>query len=281
MMNAVPIVYVNGAYLPVTEAKVSVQDRGFRLGDGVFETMRVLRGVVCFWERHEARLRAGMEALKMGSLPEVREVVREVVRRNGPEGMIRLAVSRGVGSEGYLPVGEGRPTLVVEWMALGQSMSKPLRLWLSEWRRPARGMMPVNMKLAQGVGNTLARLEAQAQGCEEALMLSAEGMVCEAASANLFWVEKGTLYTPALETGALAGVTRELLLGMTAVKEVNAPLERLQKAEEVFVTNSRWGVRSVEVLQPQGWQWSVGPVAREMGKKLDAARSAYVAASQA
>lgn len=254
-MNAEAITCLNGDYLPAARACVPVTDRGFRFGDGVFETIRLVRGVPYQWEAHLARMAAGLAALRI-TPPVVDwiEVARQVIARNtARDGFLRIAVSRGSGSIGYVPDGLTQPTWVMEHLAARPLPEYPYRLWLSPQSRA-----PQPYKLAQGVGSTLALLEARDHGCDEALQLAVDGTLCSAAAANLFWIVGSEVFTPPLESGCLAGTTRAALLRLAegAIREQRADIAVLNGADGVFLTNCRFGLWPVTRIQPLGLNFS-------------------------
>lgn len=250
--------YINGQWYEAKEATISVQDRGFRFGDGVFESIHIHQGKLLFLQKHLQRLEEGMAALKIPHPQEnITELAAEALSRNRvDEGVLRIAVSRGTGSRGYLPVRTSTPTLVIETLWMPPLTSHSVKLWFSEYRRVSPAQLPVSYKIAQGLNSTLARIEAEENGCDEALMLSVEGYLSEAASACIFWSDKhGKIYTPSLKTGALAGIGRAVLLEHMEVQQGEYQLEALQKASSVILVSAVTGIRYVTRLQPQGWAW--------------------------
>lgn len=265
-------VYLNGSILSARDARVAVTDRGFRFGDGLFETVRVESGAPVFWQRHMARLRGGMMALGIEADISVLQpaAVDLLAASRLSDGLLRIAVSRGGGSRGYLPTHEEPPTLVIEALP-PRPAPEQLTLWLSDWKRPPADVLPAQWKLAQGLNSTLARREAEAQGCGEALMLDIRGMLCEASAANLFFFREGRWHTPALGHGALAGVVRAVLRASAEVVEGEYPLEELRSASEVALTNAAWGVVPVASLAPQGWEWTARDRTRALRRVLSEA----------
>jgi branched-subunit amino acid aminotransferase/4-amino-4-deoxychorismate lyase len=250
--------YVNGQWYAEAEASISVQDRGFRFGDGVFESILIHHGRLCWLSRHLQRLSEGLNALKIATPQEnLAALAAEALRRNPlQEGVLRIAVSRGIGSRGYLPMNLSSPSVVIETLWMPPLVNRSIRLWLSSYRRISPSQLPTAHKIAQGVNSTLARLEAAENSCDEALMLSAEGSLSEAASACLFWSDNaGNIYTPSLPCGALAGIGRALLLENLPVTEGEYPLEALREASGVILVSAVTGIRNVVKLQPQGWEW--------------------------
>lgn len=267
---------LNGVLLPAAEALLPVADRGFRFGDGVFETISVHHGVPYQWEAHMARLATGLEVLRV-SLPAVdwQAHARALLHQHqAVEGTLRLSVSRGVGSRGYLPE-DATPNWVIEYLPVRPLPTAPAQLWLSQ---TARTPLPGNHKLAQGLSSVLALMEAQDHGCEEALQLTPNRLVSCAASANLFWIKGKALFTPSLATHCLAGTTRAAILRLSPlpVHACEAELEVLSSADAVFLSNSRYGVWPVAALAPAGLTFAADhPLIAQLAQLLVADRDAY------
>lgn len=262
-------IFVNNRLVTEDRAKVDCRDRGFRFGDGVFETIAIYSSTPYQWELHQARLLQGLQALKIPA-PEqdLRKIItRTLKKNNAKDGFIRIAISRGVGSKGYKPLKDLTPTVIVEHIPKPEGVPLPAKLWLSQYCKPSRRSMPTKYKLAQGINSTLALMEAEEHHCDEALILNGDGLICEAASGNLFWIRNKTLYTPSVETGCLDGTTRDALLRISPypLKQCKAWLEELKEAEYVFLTNCNWMIRPVSELQPQGWKWKTKhPVIKDL-----------------
>lgn len=250
--------YVKGRFVPAEEASLSIQERGFRFGDGIFETIRMAHGIPYQWEQHLARINQGLTALRISfDTQRLKDILQELIKKNNlKEGFIRLSISRGIGSQGYLPTAT-EATLVMETSSLSPPPAISVALWQSRYRKPAPEALPVACKLMQGVNSTLARMEAADHGCFEALQLGQGGQICEGSSSNIFWIKNGGLYTPSLESGILNGTIRQAVLRLSPypIEEGIFPLEILQEAEEVFLTNVSWLVLPVSGLQPLGWEW--------------------------
>lgn len=249
------IAYVNGRFVDDREASVSVFDRGFLYGDSVFETLRVSNGRPFRWPLHVERLRKGAAFLGI-SVPtppkELRSIMASLTDRNQlAEGLLRITLSRGPGARGYSPREAGPPTLVVTAHELPPASG--------DWRlRTASLKVAVGDKLGgHKVGsrllNVLARAEAESAGADEALILNTSGEVLEAASGNVFWVQRNLVLTPPSAIGALPGVTRAIVLELCAALGITTqkrkvPVEALQTADGMFVTNSARGIVNVASL---------------------------------
>lgn len=259
MAEPTTITCLNGRFTRAHRAAVPLADRGFRFGDGVFETIRIEGGVPYQWESHMERLAQGLAALSIRCDVDWADLAHRTLARNkARHGFLRIAISRGVGSKGYLPHPPGMPaTYAIEYLPPLPAPDKPARLWLSSWAKIPPSCLPGKFKLAQGANSTLALLEAQEHRCDEALQLTPDGMLAEAASANLFWLADGQFYTPSLDSGCLAGTTREAVLRLAhlPVRSGMYGLATLEKADAVFLTNSRAGIWPVIRLEPAGWDF--------------------------
>jgi branched-chain amino acid aminotransferase len=270
-------VLVNGQWVPEQEAKVSVFDRGFLYGDGLFETIRLYHGRPFRWAQHMRRLQCGLELLRLGlpfSLDALRTQAAELVQRNAlDEGVLRLSVSRGPGPRGYSAQGAGPATVVLSLHPSAQATApaRPIRLHTSGVRVWTADPL-AQIKSANKLRHILARVEAEAAGADAALLLNEQGQVAEADSANVFWIEAGVVCTPPLEAGVLPGITRAVVLELCprldlTWREAVAWPQTLWSAEAVFLTSSVQGIVSVGALD--GRPLSTSPV-------VDRLRQAYL-----
>jgi len=253
------IVFFNGVFMPADQARVSVLDRGFLYGDGLFETLRVHRGRPLHWRRHLERWTAGARLLQIEtplSPATLRQAADELIgRQQIPDGVLRLTLSRGRGGRGYAPRDCAEPVTVMSLDA-APPLPRPRPLcWglaTSSWVLPAHGQLTA-VKSANKLVQVLARAQAEAAGANEGLLLNTAGRLAEGAASNLFWVEAGGLRTPSLAEGPLAGVTRSVVIELGRqrgldVRETSAGAESLAEAEGVFLTLSTWGLVEVQSL---------------------------------
>ncbi len=254
-------VYLNGQFVPEAAATVSVFDRGFLYGDGLFETVRIHSGKPFRWTQHLRRFRKGAAFLGIVLPPtdnELTEIAQELLKRNQvDEGILRIALSRGVGARGYSPKGADTPSLVLSTHPAPALPSTGLPQWkvVTSPYRVAAGDPLLLIKSANKLLNVIARAEAEARGADEALLVNTEGHLAEAASSNLFWIESGIIYTPALDSGALEGVSRGLVLEICRGLKISVELRKaapevLFSADGAFLTNSGFGL--VEVVEADG-----------------------------
>ena len=264
-------VILNHALIPAENATISVQDRGFRFGDGIFDTLRVEGGVPYRFRWHMQRLEAALAAVRIVfDLAPLMPLCQQLLKANTlSRGLLRIQITRGAGSKGYLPTSE-KPTLLMETLPLPPAPKPHNRVWLSHYQKISPAALPIQHKLTQGLSSTLVRLEAHDKGCLDGLMLNAKGELCETSSGNLFWLKEGRIFTPRLECGALNGGMRAAFIERSPVPvaEVAAPLAELQSAEAVWVCNVAWGLAPVSALEPTGWQWDSQPKIAPLQKRM-------------
>jgi aminodeoxychorismate lyase len=262
------IVFLNGRFVLEPEAVVSVFDRGFLYGDGLFETVRVHLGRPFRWPQHVERLQRGAEFLGIqlpGSPAELGRGAAGLIARNRmPEALLRVQLSRGVGPRGYSPRGADAPTLVMTLHPAPADSAAGLPRWTlstASLRLPVGDALAMH-KTCSKLPQILARAEADARGADEALLLNAAGELAEAAGSNLFWISAGRICTPPLSAGILPGITRAVVLELCTgfrwpVLEVIAGPGALRQAEAVFLTLSSWGI--VEAVSLDGQPLRTSP----------------------
>jgi branched-subunit amino acid aminotransferase/4-amino-4-deoxychorismate lyase len=178
-----------------------------------------------------------------------------------------VTLSRGVGVRGYSPKGADSPTMVMSLHA-GPEAGAPPRWTLitSSHRLPAKEAL-AQFKTCNKLPQILARAEADAAGADEALLLNTDGFVVEGASSNLFWIERGAIYTPRLAAGILPGVTRSVVLEICRAlametRETEISCEQLRRVDGVFVSLSSFGI--VEADSLDGHVLSRSPLTRQI-----------------
>jgi branched-chain amino acid aminotransferase len=253
---AVLKVDVNGSLVPQDEARVSVFDRGFLYGDGVFETLRVYRGNPFRRRRHWERLCRSASLIRL-EVPfaerEYNERLDRVIAVNRlTEAVARVTVSRGVGPTSLTLNYDQHPTSVFSARPF-QGYPEELyragaKIIVAATQRNNQAALNPEAKCANYLNSVLARAEAEDAGAFEAIMLNAAGFLSEGSVTNLFMVRGGGLLTPALECGVLPGITRATVLeiakdaGLKATEGMLRP-EDMIRSDEVFLTNS-----TVEIL---------------------------------
>lgn len=219
-------------------------DRGFTLGDGLFETLLFEDGVTRHAPLHWARLAAGCAALGLPA-PDWGAIATPKMTQGGRLAL-RVSWSAGPGGRGLDRPAE--PTPQMTFSIAPAPLPGPAALVIARSVRRNAASPASRHKTLSYLDNVLAREEARAGGGDEAVMLNGEGHLACAAAANLFWIEDGTVFTPSLDCGVLAGITRGRLMAAHPVREAAAEPQALERAQAVFLTNSLTGVRAVRSL---------------------------------
>ncbi len=254
--------WLNGEFQDNSKA-IDIADRGFLLGDGVFETILMVDGQPAFLQAHLERLRSGVTALGIGADiidTDVGHIVRELAQRNGTArgmGSARITLTRGPGARGLAyAMGENDSTMLITASAYAPSAyAAPASLILSQHRRNEYSLT-ARLKTTNYLDNILARQEAVSAGADEAIMMNLSGRVACASAANIVMVQQQTIKTPPVEEGALPGIVRGVLLthaetiGLEIAEEA-INLEELSTSA-LMLTNSLIGVRSARLLEGRG-----------------------------
>ncbi len=263
------IAWLNGEF--TEDARIGAGDRGFMLGDGVFETIYVESGQPAFLAEHVKRLKKGLGALSITppDLKGLARIIRLLAEKNNAEKRTaaRITVTRGAGERG-LKFSANAPTLLVTVAPLAEAGTAPVTVIISARRRFASASTARFKAIGGYIENLLAHNEALASGAGEALMLNERGRLASAAAGNVFIAAKAGVSTPPVSEGALPGIVRGLLLrgakdaGVEIAERPIAP-EELAGAE-IFLTNSLIGLRPA-VLQGGG---AMSPARRKAFRAL-------------
>ncbi|MBT8507411.1 branched-chain amino acid aminotransferase [Methanomicrobiaceae archaeon CYW5] len=254
------LIYLNGEFVPESEAKVSVFDHGLLYGDGVFEGIRAYNGRVFRLEEHIDRMYDSAKTIDLKipiSKEEFAEIICETLRRNDlKDAYIRPLVTRGVGDLGLDPNKCAKPTIIViatGWGAMyGDLYEKGLRAITCSVRRNPAEALPPNVKSLNYLNNIMAKIEANYKGGDEAIFFDTNGYIAEGSGDNIYIVKNGTIITPPTLNN-LRGITRMVLLeiaeemGITTV-EHNIGYYDLYTADEVLVSGSAAEVAPVVLI---------------------------------
>lgn len=268
-------IMMNGSFVPVTEAKISVLDHGFLFGDSIYEVIRTRNGQLWAASLHLKRLRYSAERVAM-EIPWddsllIAELLRMVEKVPHPECSLRLMITRGVGSLSIDPGDCEHPVRVI----FGQKLNRPpealyrsgASLWISNIYKAPKSHERGNPKTGNYLDNVLALRGARQAGAHEALLLNQAGMVTEGTSSNIFWLKNRRLMTPSLGAGILKGLSRQLVLklaenlGIQVVQGLFT-LETLLEADEVFITSTSREILPVSSIGDT--HFAIGPVTREL-----------------
>ncbi|HSH38433.1 MAG TPA: branched-chain-amino-acid transaminase [Chthoniobacterales bacterium] len=244
-------IYIDGEFLPESEAKVSVFDHGLLYGDGVFEGIRFYNGRVFRLEEHHDRLWDSARSICL-DIPMTKEemtaALLETVRQNGlRDGYIRQIVTRGVGNLGLNPVQCKRPSVIIIAATIAlypeNVYHNGLTIVTCATRRAGAAVLNPAVKSLNYLNNVMARIEANLAGADEALMLNDVGNVAECTADNVFIIKKGQIFTPPISAGALRGITRSVVFEIAAelgikITETDITRHDVFVADECFLTGT-------------------------------------------
>ena len=245
-------IYIDGKFYTEKTAKVSVFDHGLLYGDGVFEGIRAYHGRIFKLEEHVARLfdssKAILLEIPMSPTAVMKAVSHTCWLNRVKDGYIRLVVTRGVGNLGLSPFNCRRPSVII---IAGKIVLYPPAMYrrgldlvtVPTTRMPSSALNPA-IKSLNYLNNVLAKIEAIRAGVLEAVMLNTQGNVAECTGDNLFIVRGGQILTPPVSSGALAGITRKVVIQLAGehlgvnVQETTLTRYDLFTADECFLTGT-------------------------------------------
>ncbi len=271
------IAYVNGRYLPQSDASVNIEDRGYQFGDGIYEVVHLYRGRTVDEDRHLDRLERSLREIRL-PMPMARDalrlVLREVARRNRvTEGLIYMQVTRGVSRRDHaFPKVAVPPALVVTIRRIPPYPATVDRWGGAAITHPDLRWARCDIKTINLLPNCLARQAAREQGAIEAVLFDTDtGMVTEGAATS-FWIvdDQGAIRVPALGNEILPGCTRAALLAELAESGIAVDhrpfsLDEMRRAREAFLTSATSFVKPILSIDgaPVG-DGAVGPVVRRL-----------------
>lgn len=262
------ICFHNGQYVEADELKISPFDHGFLYGLGVFETLRTYDGQPFLWAQHFERLQRALAAYHI-ELPynsdELRGVIMQLnVRNGGGDGYFRINVSAGEAEIGLANTAYDEPNVII--------FRKPLELpprgtekeatWLQTVRNTPE--QTERFKSHHYANNIVARFEVPSLKNIEGFFVNDNGFVAEGITSNIFWAKDGILYTPALQTGILPGITRAHVLTLTDVVEGEFTKADVEAADECFITTSIQEIIPIRALDGHTFLGKAGPIYQQV-----------------
>jgi len=255
----------NGALQLQEAIAFDSRDRGYLLGDGLFETIRYypsLQNPLPLLTRHWQRLSQSAEALGLPLPVDSARLQQDILKTITANGFmadnvrIRITLSRGPAPSGLQPVSLSQSTLLITTEPFSPSQ-QAISVYIANTRRNEQSLS-ARLKSLSYIDNLLARREAAQKGADEAVMCNTRATVAGGSCHNLFMVANDTLVTPPIDDGALPGVTRSLIIDLC--QAVGIPLveqsiscKALYNASEVFLSNALHGIRPVSTLDNKMW----------------------------
>lgn len=252
------LIFINGNMVAEEDAKVSVFDRGFLYGDGVFETLRAYGGKIFQIGDHIDRLVDSANAIYL-KIPFTREYLidslyKTLYENNLRDAYLRLTITRGEGEPGLDIEGCSNPNIIIFPKAFTgypeKIYSEGISAAIVKTRRMPPSALNPSIKSLNFLNNIMARIEARTLDASEGIMLSAEGYVAEGTVCNIFIIKNGIIKTPPLSVGILNGVTRSIVIGLATKNNITIleqpfPLDEIYDADECFVTSTLYEVMPV------------------------------------
>ncbi len=248
---------LNGHLISIYEPSVAFNNRAFRYGDALFESIRFCNNKVMFLRDHITRLKLGMTVLRMNLPAEfntenINEQIMQLLKHNthAPNARIRLTVFRNEGGY-YTP-----ETNDISFLIESEEIEGPYELnqkgfWVdvySDLKKPINKLS--NLKTANALFYVMAGLAKQSMKLDECFLINDTGTICESISSNIFIVKNGTIYTPPLSEGCVAGIMRKQIMNLATQNKIltfESPvtINTLMNGDEVFLTNSIKGIQWV------------------------------------
>jgi branched-chain amino acid aminotransferase len=275
-------VYINGRFYDQHDARISVYDHGLLYGDGVFEGMRAYNGRVFRMQQHLDRLWESAQAIWL-RIPQTKDqiaaAIEETLRLNAlRDAYIRLVVTRGAGTLGLDPNRCADPQVIIitDHITLypQEFYDRGLEIVTAATIRNHPAALSPRIKSLNYLNNILAKIEGLKAGCIEALMLNTAGQVTECTGDNVFIVRRGELFTPPLDAGILAGVTRQAVMELAqqagiAVHEMPLTRHDLYVADECFLTGTAAEVIAVVKIDNRViGSGTPGPITRDLTERF-------------
>lgn len=259
-------VFLNGNFIKEDRAALPVTDRGFTLGDGVFDTMLAIDGKMIFADKHFRRLGEHAAIMKIPfpcRTQELENSAAMLLEKNNlmtGRAAIRTALSRGPGERGLSPPAPRMPTLLMQATPVPSAGTPPpLKMIVARTVRRNEHSPLSRIKSSSYGDNLIALLEAQEAGAHDAVMLNTAGNAACATTSNIFALIGGKLITPPVTDGAMAGITRSSL--MFRATECSLTEDDLMKADALWLTSSIGGIRAVESLNGMKYKDTTGMAA--------------------
>lgn len=251
-----------GNVLETAKTSVSILDRGYLYGDGLFETIRIHQGRLFQWDLHWKRLQRGCAALQLplGDSDETyKERILDLLKRNQTtEALGRIQISRGPGPRGYAPTQSACPTTSITLHhAPHLPIDEPVgwNLMISNFQTPSFSSIP-RWKTSNKLFQIMVKKEALDAGFDDGIILNEKQHLTETSSGNLFLIKSNRIYTPTTQCGILNGTTRQLILDMAGALDlecVESPCDvaMLENAESVFATLCSFGLVHIKRVGKQ------------------------------
>ncbi len=254
-------VNINNSLVPAVNPQLFHNNKAYRYGDGLFETMKATNGEIALFNYHINRLQAGIKQLKYimptyFSETWLADTITQVCIANNHTNMarVRLSLYRG---DGDLQTNTEAGIIIETYELQETQLQHPLTIGVyNEGCKNCDSFS--NLKTANALLYSMAAIYAGEQQWQDCIILNNHRRVAETTIANIFWIKKGIVFTPPLSEGFVAGVMRQYILDNTAVTLQICTLDDLLTADEIFLTNAIRGIRPVTVFEHKNYVSSLG-----------------------
>jgi len=264
-------IFKNNQLISANSLIISLDDRAFLFGDGFFETCHIYNGKIYNLSLHLKRIQKALKSLKFSiKIDNLPILCQELIEVNKiKEGILKIIFSRGVGSKGYLPNENIENYFIIKTEnprinLANISSDNPIYLGVSQQKLNNNSVIS-GLKTMQSMAYTLNKISALQQNFFDLIMLN-NNFIAETSSANIFWTKNGEIFTPSKKCNLVIGTMRQKLLRLLqkhCIKfyEVEAKIDQIIAADEVFLTNASWLILSVD-------QITYGKKIKKYGKEL-------------
>lgn len=241
---------INNHILEKKDGLISVEQRIVRFGDGAFETCRIIDQKIKNFDLHLKRLKNSLTELKIKTdISHLEKISYQLIKKNKVKNaFLRISISRGEGSIGYLPEKNIKPLIIIENIPFIETEYKNIIIGISKYKRLSKDFLPLNGKISNNLISIMARIEAQERNLFDVILLNEKDEITETSSANIFWKKNNKIYTPSLATGIVAGTIREEFMMKNKVIEVNAKINEIIDSDEIFLTNVKYNILKIDRL---------------------------------
>ncbi len=229
-------IFVNSQLVNPSDCLISIDQRGFLYGDGVFETCKIHAKKIINFDAHLDRLSHALSHLKLSSDLKIIENNSQILihKNQFDEGILRISISRGIGSRGYLPTNGSQELSIIETK---NTFALPAEIKLGISYRNTPGFF---FKSHSALSYVLTKIDANENGYFDNIMIDQMGNICETSCANIFWIKNDQIFTAHENTGIVQGCVRKKILAQNQLNIIKTygSLTDIINSDEVFLTNS-------------------------------------------
>jgi branched-subunit amino acid aminotransferase/4-amino-4-deoxychorismate lyase len=247
--------FVKDHFIKLSDAKVNINNRSFKFGDGFFDNIIIYKSKIINWDHHSSQFKNNMQLTRMSiDIDFIKSICCQLIDLNKlNNGLMRVSISRGDGGAGFLPDKTTLPYLVIQTSIIDNYNFSSVNLYLSQYKKIDTGLSRI--KPENGLISSLLRLEAQDHDCFESLCLDNNNNVAECSSSNIFWISNNIFYTPSENLPIYLGSARNIVINYLKQNNIKIiegefDLKDLYSADEVFITNTRWIIKPISKMLP-------------------------------